>query len=118
MGGCLGLVYCSQERSTLVLHTKDILFCNTSSLEGMIFVSLRQDFESLVGLFFYLLHLHTPKFYCNNPTWFYGQPTSPWKSTGHKILKGACLRWLEWESIHNELACWYDLCYLSFGSSG
>jgi hypothetical protein len=94
--GPLGLVYYSQHISTLVLHTKDILFCNTSSLEGLIFVSPRHAFESIVGLFFSLIHLHTPKFYCNSPTWFYGQPSSPYQLEGHMILKGACLGFLGW----------------------
>jgi hypothetical protein len=94
--GLLGLVFCSQQSPTLVLHTKDILLCNTFSLEGLIFASLRQDFESLVELPFSLLHLHTPKFYCNSPIWFYGNPTSPCQSASHKILKGACLGLLWW----------------------
>jgi hypothetical protein len=94
--GPLGWVFHSQQSLVLVLHTRDIPFCNTSSLGGLIFVSLRQDFESLVGLPFFLLHFHTPNFYCNNPTWFCGNPTSPCQSIGHKILKEVCLSSLGW----------------------
>jgi hypothetical protein len=95
-GGPLGLVCCPQHILTLVLHTKDILFCNTSSLEGLIFISLRRAFESLVGLPFSLLHFHTPKFCCNNPTWSYGKTTSPCQLVGIKILKEVHLGSLGW----------------------
>jgi hypothetical protein len=60
--GSLGWGFHSQHSLVLVLRTRDIHFCNTSSLGGLIFVSLRHDFESLVGLPSFLLHFHNPKF--------------------------------------------------------
>jgi hypothetical protein len=95
----LGWACPSQQSLVHVLHTRDIPFFNTYSLGGLIFVSLRQDFESLVGLPFFLLHFHTPKFYCNNETWFCWKPTSPWQSVGHKILEEVCLGSLRWDPL-------------------
>ena len=69
-------------------------FLQHSSLEGMIFVSLRPAFGFLAESFASLPHLHTLMFYCNSPTWSYGKPTSPCQSTYHKILEEVCLRFL------------------------
>jgi hypothetical protein len=66
-GGPLGLVFNPQQIPTPVLHIEDIPLCSTFSFEGMIFVSPRHASESLGGLYFSLIHLHTPKFYGNNP---------------------------------------------------
>jgi hypothetical protein len=66
-GGPLGLVFHPQQIPTLVLHIRNTLFYNTSSFEGLIFVSLRQASESLGGSFLSLLHLHILKFYVNSP---------------------------------------------------
>jgi hypothetical protein len=66
-GGPLGLVCCLQQIPTPILHIRNTLFCNTSSFEGLIFVSLRHASESLGGSSLSLLCLHILKFYDNSP---------------------------------------------------